>query len=132
MDYLKLLFEALIYLAHTLQVFFLTFVLFCAILKLRDVRDAGKLQDAPWIFKLFAYLTLVVGFISDALLSILLSPILLDMPMRRTGRWYQREWLTTDKMIRLKREGNAWQKSCATWMCNQLTRIDDNHCGESK
>lgn len=102
-----------------MTVFFITFILFCAVLKLRDVRDAGKLQDAPLVFKAFAYLTLILGLVFDALFAILLSPILLDIPQ---------EWLTTDKVKRLKDSGNNWQKACAKWLCKQLSRIDLNHC----
>ena len=109
------------YIGELLTVFFITFILFCAVMELRSVRDAGKLHDAPFIFRLFAYLTLGIGFLFDAMLNLLLSPILLEMPQ---------EWLTTYRVARLKKNGNRWQRSVATWMCNQLSRIDINHCGE--
>lgn len=111
----------IIYLCLTMLVFFLTFVLFCAVIKLRDIRDKDMLYNSPWIFRMFAYLTLLIGFICDTLLNMLLTPILLELPQ---------ELLTTNRMIRLKREGNGWQKSVAKWMCNQLARIDVNHCKE--
>lgn len=110
----------IVYLALTLGVMFATFVFFCAVMKLRDARDAGKLHDAPLIVKLFAYATLAIGFVCDALLNLLLSPVLLEPPQ---------EWLTTHRIARLKTEGNTWQRAVSRWMCNQLSRIDVNHCG---
>jgi hypothetical protein len=109
----------LIYLGLTMLVFFSTFILFCAVIKLRDIRDKDMLYDSPWIFRMFAYLTLFIGFFSDTLLNMLLTPILLEFPQ---------ELLTTNRMIRLKRDGNDWQKSVAKWLCSQLARIDVNHC----
>jgi len=125
-----------LYFGSTMLVLFCTLILFLAVIKLRDMRDdADKrgevfLADAPKIFKFFAYLILIIGFVFDSALAILLSPILLDLPLRYTGRCCWFEWLTTDKMIRLKREGNTWQKACAKWLCNQLSRIDLKHCGD--
>ncbi|MFA6213534.1 MAG: hypothetical protein WC714_29120 [Candidatus Obscuribacterales bacterium] len=111
----------MLYLAVTLQVFFATFVFLCAVLKLRDARDAGALRDAPRIVLGMAYTTLFIGLLMDVILNILLSVVLLELPQ---------EWLTTDRMIRLKHGGNDWQRACARWMCKQLNALDDNHCGK--
>jgi hypothetical protein len=124
------------YLSATVLVLFITLILFLAVIKLRDMRDAAEMRhedflaDAPFIFKFFAYLILAIGFIFDAMLAILLSPILLDIPLRPDGGSLWLEWLTTDKMIRLKHDGNNWQKACARWLCKQLSRIDLKHCGD--
>ncbi|MFZ2541843.1 MAG: hypothetical protein WAW75_08730 [Gallionella sp.] len=110
----------LIYALLTLEVMFATFIFFCAVLKLRDARDRELLQDVPPVIRLFAYSTLAIGLVLDVALNILLSPILLEPPQ---------EWLTTDRMKRLKHGGNDWQRACARWMCKQLDSLDDNHCG---
>ena len=108
------------YLPVTLLVFYLTFVYFCAVMKLRSARESGYLKDAPFIVKAFAWITLIVGLLLDSLLNVLLSVILMEPP---------REFLTTFRMIRLKKEGNDWQKSVARWMCKQLDNLDEHHCG---
>lgn len=110
----------LIYLLATAAALFWTFVFLCAVLKLRDAREAGKLKGAPWIVLAFAYLTLLIGLLLDVALNVLLSLPLLEPPQ---------EWLTTDRMKRLKHGGNDWQRACARWLCKQLHSIDDNHCG---
>lgn len=107
------------YAITTLLIFWLTFVFFCSVMKLRTVRDNGYLATAPMIVKAFAYLTLGIGLILDAMLNLLLSPILLELP---------HEWLTTDRVIRLKQFGNDWQRSCAKWLCKQLDALDEHHC----
>lgn len=110
----------LIYLIATISVLYGTFVLLLAVLKLRDARDAKKLKDAPLIVLTFAYLTLGIGLLLDVALNMLLSLPLLEPPQ---------EWLTTDRVKRLKHGGNDWQRACARWMCKQLDSIDDHHCG---
>lgn len=108
------------YLPIMLLVFWLTFVFFCSVMKLRTVRDSGYLKDAPIIVKVFAYLTLAIGLALDALLNMLLSVVFIELP---------HEWLTTYRVIRLKQFGNDWQRACARWMCKQLESINEHHCG---
>lgn len=110
----------LIYLLATVAVLFGTFVFLCATLKLRDAKEADKLKAAPWILLAFAYTTLLIGLLLDVALNILLSIPLLEPPQ---------EWLTTDRVKRLKHGGNDWQRACSRWLCAQLHSIDDNHCG---
>jgi hypothetical protein len=112
---------ALIYLIATVAVLYGTFVFLLAVLKLRDARDKGTMIDAPLVMRLFAYTTLAIGLLLDAVLNILLSIVLLEPPQ---------EWLTTDRMKRLKHGGNDWQRACARWMCKQLNSFDDHHCGD--
>lgn len=112
---------AIYYIPILLLVCFITFILFCAVMHLRNVRDDGLLDDAPVIIKAFAYLTLFVGLVFDVLLNVVLSVVLVEPPL---------EWLTTDRMKRLKSSGNRWQKAVSNWMCAQLGRLDFNHCGE--
>jgi hypothetical protein len=109
----------LAYIAVTLGVFFATFVFFLAVMKLRTARDMGVLKDAPKIIIAFAYTALGIGLALDVLLNLLLSVVFVELP---------HEWLTTDRVIRLKQFGNDWQKSCARWMCKQLENIDEHHC----
>jgi hypothetical protein len=105
-----------------------TFVFLCAILKLRDAKEAKKLDGAPKIVLLFAYSTLLIGLMFDIALNFILSIILLDPPAL-TGDRYQIEWLTTTHISRLKKSGNDWQKSVSNWLCKQLDRLDNKHCG---
>ena len=111
---------ALIYLLATTAALFWTFVFLCAVLKLRDAREAGKLKGAPLIVRAFAWITLLIGLLLDVALNLLLSIPLMEPPQ---------EWLTTDRMKRLKHGGNDWQRACARWLCKQLDALDDNHCG---
>lgn len=99
---------------------FIVFIFFCAVLHLRTVRDNGYLASAPKIVLGSAYGTLFLGMIADFLLSLVLSILWLDLPQ---------EWLTTDKVKRLKVNGNRWQKSGALWLCRVLNALDKNHCG---
>jgi len=99
---------------------FIVFVFFCAVMKLRTVRDSGYLNDAPAIIRVYAYLTLDMGLLADLLLNVLLSILFLELPQ---------EWLTTDRAKRLKVSGNPWQKACANWLCVQLNNLDEKHCG---
>ena len=110
-----------IYSLAVLALMYLTFVFLCAILKLRDARDMGALDDAPLIVKLYAYSTLFIGLLLDVTLNVLLSVVFLELPQ---------EWLTTDRVKRLKDSGNDWQTACARWLCKQLSRIDLKHCGD--
>lgn len=111
-----------IYLLGVMGVMYLTFVYLCAILKLRDARDAGALDDAPIIIKLYAYTTLLIGLLLDVSLNVLLTVVFVESPC---------EWLTTDRVRRLKDSGNDWQKACARWLCKQLSRVDLKHCGDA-
>ena len=113
------------YFSLLIVLLFSTFVFLCAILKLREVNDAGLIKDSPMIVKEFAYLTLLIGLISDFSLNILFSIFVFDMP----NLLDKREWLTTGHVSRLKKTGSGWAKSCAVWLCTQLDNLDNNHCG---
>lgn len=108
------------YIGLTLLVFWFTFVFFCAVMKLRIVRDSGYLKDAPLIVKSFSYITLFIGLLCDFIFNVLLSVVFIEPPQ---------EWLTTQRVIRLKQYGNTWQKACANWLCQQLGNLDEKHCG---
>lgn len=111
----------LTYTGLLLVVFYLTFVYFLAVIKLRDSRDSGVLKNAPLIIRSFAYLTLAIGLVLDVTLNILLSVVLIEPPQ---------EFLTTDRVKRLKNSGNDWQRACSRWLCGQLNNIDSKHCGD--
>jgi len=115
-----LLLSAVSYVITLFVLLFIVFTFFCAVMKLRTVRDSGYLKDAPLIVRTYAYLVLDMGLFADFLLSLLLSILWLDIP---------REWLTTEKVKRLKISGNIWQKSGALWLCKVLNALDKNHCG---
>ena len=111
---------ALWYLPIVITTLYVTFVFFCALMKLRTTRDVGALKGAPVIILAFAYLTLILGLIIDAILNILLSILFVELP---------HEWLTTDRVRRLKTSGNTWQRACSNWLCKQLDKLDEHHCG---
>jgi hypothetical protein len=104
----------------TLSIFWLTFVFLNAVLHLRTARDSGYLKIAPAIVRAFAYLALGIGLVLDTALNVMLSIVFWELPQ---------EFLTTKRVIRLKRQGNDWQKSCSNWLCKQLNALDSNHCG---
>ena len=110
------------YLPITLVAFFATFVFLCAVLFLRTARDSGYLNEAPKIVLWFAYTTLLIGLLCDALLNVLLSVVFVEPPQ---------EWLTTDRVKRLKNSGTDWQRACARWLCGILDHLDTNHCGDN-
>jgi len=114
------LFSLLGYGAVLLILLFIVFIFFCAVMKLRTVRDSGYLKDAPLIIRVYANSALFIGLLSDFLLNVLLSILFVELPQ---------EWLTTDRVKRLKVSGNPWQKSCANWLCVQLNNLDEKHCG---
>jgi hypothetical protein len=74
----------------------LTWIYFCGVMRLRELRDAGKLRfkDRPILF-VMAWLNLVIGLLLDALLNVASSVILLELP-----RYDLKEFLLTARLIR--------------------------------
>ena len=98
-----------------------TFLLFLAVMKLRDARDLGTLRGLNWTVIWLAYSFLLVGLVMDALLNwIVLTVLFLEPP---------REALSTMRVKRLKNTTTGWRQRLAAWLCaNFLTPFDNNHC----
>ena len=99
-----------------------TFMLFLAVMKLRDARDLGTLRGLNWTVIWLAYSLLFVGLIMDVLLNwIVLTALFLEPP---------REVLSTMRVKRLKNTTTGWRQRLAAWLCaNFLTPFDNHHCG---
>lgn len=103
----------------------LTLVYFIAIMKLRDMKDAGQITG---ILKWFGYFNLLIGLLLDVLVNIF-PATLIFMEWPRRG-----EWLTTARLSRIIKTGDVnWRYSVAMWFCRELLSKFDStkhHCGE--
>lgn len=102
-----------------------TFVMFCAVMQLRAVRNAGRLGQFNYMTRGYAYATLFIGAIFDFLLNTFVGSLFfIELP-----RWEIKEWLLSDRVSRLAKVGTPYQKKLATWVCHgTLQPIDTNHC----
>ena len=87
-----------------------TWIYFCAIMRLQQVRDAGQLNG---IMKLIAYPNLAIGLVLDTLLNwTVCTVVFLELP---------REFLTTTRLCRLYVPGSdAWRSRLADWFGRML------------
>ena len=93
-----------------------TWLFFIAIMHLRMVRHSLH----PFA-KFNAYILLFFGLILDFLLNATVGSVLFHEPPK--------EWLLTDRLKRMKREGNAYQRVVAYWICEHLLdQFDAGHC----
>lgn len=100
----------------------LTAVFYTSVMHFKLIRDTQPDVWAAmhWTSKVIGYLTLYVGLVLDAVLNLVLSVFLLDLP---------KEILTTGKIRRLKFGKEGWRKRVALFFCrNYLTPFDKNHC----
>ena len=111
------------YLKFSAFLFVGTFLLFLAVMKLRDARDLGTLRGLNWTVIWLAYSFLFIGLIMDALLNwIVLTVFFVEWPC---------EMLSTMRVKRLKNTTTGWRQRLAAWLCaNFLTPFDNHHCGE--
>lgn len=103
----------------------ITLVYFIAIMKLRDMRDAGQITG---ILKWFGYFNLFIGLLLDVLVNLFPATLIFwEWP-----RWG--EWLTTARLSRIIKTGDVnWRYSVAMWFCRELLSKFDStkhHCGE--
>jgi len=98
-----------------------TFLLFLAVMKLRDARDLGALRGLNWTVIWLAYSFLFIGLVMDALLNwIVLTALFVEWP---------RETLSTLRVKRHKHKSSGWRQRLAAWLCaNFLTPFDRSHC----
>jgi hypothetical protein len=103
-------------LAFSYILLLLTWLFFIAIMHLRIVRYSLH----PFA-KVNAYILLFFGLLLDVAANVIVGTALfMDIP---------REWLLTDRLKRMKREGKWWQKVIAYWVCEHLlNQFDAGHC----
>lgn len=83
------------YAGMSVGLIYITWVFFLAVMRLREMRDAGKLGwNASHILCVSAYLVLGVGLVLDALVNFFVcTVVLLELPQEaltttRLNRWY--------------------------------------------
>lgn len=99
---------------YALAAIYITWVFYTAVMRLRMVRDAGKLtfKHTP-VRVTFAYLTLFVGLILDTLVNLIICTVIgFELPkleLRIDLRTFlkESEWLTTARL-------NRWYASTET------------------
>lgn len=96
-----------------------TFVLYVAIMKMREVQH--RIWRLHWPVRWTCYLILFVGLIFDTLLNwIVCTVIFLEFP---------KEFLTTSRVVRHKYQSTHWRKDLADYFCyHWLTPFDEKHC----
>lgn len=110
--------------AYLALLFYLTWVFFGCVMRLREVRDLGLLKFAenPVLF-IFAYFTLIVGLVLDVLVNfIIMTPLLFELPKEllttaRLCRWYNTpdiNWFT-----------KYWRKGCVVKLGEALLNTID-------
>jgi hypothetical protein len=110
----------------SLLLIFLTWVFFLAVMRLREMRDAGKLafKVSP-VLCVFAYVALIIGLILDVLVNYIVATIvLMELPKpkellttARLCRWYHTtdtSWYTRTVRIRFVRFGQIMLDSADT------------------
>jgi len=105
----------------------LTLIFFIAIMKLRDMKDAGQITG---VLKWFGHFNLVIGLILDVLVNIFPATfVFFELPRLR-----DKEWLTTARLSRIIKTGDVtWRYGLAMWFCKELLSKFDStkrHCGE--
>ena len=110
----------------SLLLIFLTWVFFLAVMRLREMRDAGKLAfKVNPILCIFAYVALIIGLLLDVLVNYIVATIvLLELPKpeellttARLCRWYHTAdtgWYTRSVRMRFVRFGQAMLDSADT------------------
>lgn len=86
----------------------LLWVLFVAVMHLKELRDAGTLTKAQ---KVFGYPALFLGLALDVAVNAVVATVLFaDLP---------REWLVSGRLWRLS-QGDGWRAKLATLVRSQL------------
>lgn len=88
--------------------------IYAAVMRLKQVREAGKLTTA---MKVFGYPTLFVGLALDLLVNVFIgSPLFLELP---------RELTLSSRLWRLSTTGSGYRQRVALWLrVNLLDAID--------
>lgn len=130
-------------LLHFLQDYFLiligalwiTWVWFSAVMRWRELHDQGKLDSKHLVVRWAIYINLAIGLVFDAFCNFWASGILLELPRYdlRIGdgtKWYNREILLTDRLIRWHNsvDGKWWTvhvRQRLVWLGQQLLDVVD-------
>ncbi len=110
---------ALAYIAGTVLTVWLLFVFYAAVMALKRARDEGKLGPA---MACFAYPTLYVGLVLDALVNIVVCTVIfLELP---------KEVLVTSRLTRhALLYPNTWRGKLSRWICSHLLdALDPSGC----
>lgn len=92
---------------------FLLWVYFLAVMKLRDIRDAGQLVGP---IKYPALAVLGVGYALDAGVNVFpVSLFVWEWPKWQRGENGKREWTVSDRTYRLKVAG-GWRGRLSAWL----------------
>ncbi len=97
------------YLIASLLLAWITWIFFCCVMRLQQVKDAGQLKGK--MLCAFAYPTLFVGLFLDTLVNwLVMTVVFLEFPQ---------ECLTTSRLCRLyEPESNDWRSRLAAWLGN--------------
>ena len=113
------LFDLLWFLAKSggfsLLLVFMLWVFFLAVMKLKDIRNAGRLVGPV---KGPAYLVLLIGYLLDALCNLLvLTALLLELPRLKGGaHWYKEsEWTVSARTKRWALTA-TWRGAFCRWL----------------
>ena len=112
-----------------------TWIFYLAILKLKDVQDAGRFTP---VSQPLAWLTLLLGLWLDFTLNLVMSVIMLDFMKFDPFQPFKidNEYLLTPHVSRLlKTKGNSlrerWARGWAKYICKHfLVPADPAHCDE--
>jgi hypothetical protein len=85
----------------------ITWTLYLAIMRVKEVRDAGKLPGAALPF---AYFVLAVGYFLDFCFNLVATVLFLELP---------REWLFSPRVTRHSTQ-DTWRGRLARWFCTTL------------
>lgn len=109
-----------------LALWVVTFLLFLAVMKLREMQREGTLADLHWFARSIAYALVLLGLVLDALLNfIVLSVVFLEPPD------FIGEPLSSQRVKRHKIHGTGWRRERALALCRRwLTPVDKTHCEE--
>lgn len=93
---------------------YLLWVHYAAVMRLLQVRDAGKLTKA---IKLIGYPALAIGLVLDFAVQVLICTLLfLELP---------KEFTVSGRLWRLSNDGSGWRKALALWLrVNLLDALD--------
>jgi hypothetical protein len=111
--------HVLIWATTSISLFICTFIFYVTIMKMREVKQ--RLWRLHWPVRWTCFFILFIGLILDVLLNwIACTIIFVEFP---------REFLTTSRVVRHKRESAGFRYKLAIYFCQHwLTPFDEQHC----
>lgn len=107
---------------------FLLWVFFLAVMKLRDVRDAGNLVGP---IRYPAFLVLGIGYALDALVNMtVMFVVLWEQPSITFGKgwWTESEWTVSDRTKRWA-QTDTWRGALCRWLRKRFLAPADSKGG---